>query len=467
MDFNKNKRVENKHQETKKAISNFGEVNFSYTKEEAILEASRCLSCIDAPCVSGCPLGNNIPSINKLIKEGEFDKAYLLANETNPLMGICGRVCQQENQCEKVCKRGKIPNSEPIAIGRLERFLYDFHQCGMNATIKNPIKNPFSIAIIGSGPAGLSCACKLSQDGFKVTIYEKENICGGLLVYGIPEFCLPHKIVFDEIETLKKRGVKFLANSKIGDNNKLDNIIQSHDYDAVFIAHGANKPRLMNIIGEYSFDVYNANEYLSYVNVPNDIKSSKEENIYHAKNVVIVGGGNVAIDCDRAALRLKANKVYNLYRRSEKEMPARKEEYQNAINEGIDFRFLTNPIEILLDENEHVKGVKCIKMKLGEADASGRSSPIPIEGSEFVIDCDLIIMALGSVAETNDIASKNGINIDKHGYYLVNEKTMETNKNNFYAGGDAVTGPTTVVQAIKAGLLAAKSIEEKLLKKTI
>ena len=456
--MNIKRRVEPQRQSSLEAVHNFDEVFKNYTKEEVVLEASRCLNCKNKPCVQGCPINNNIPLANLLAKNGDFKGAYETFLKTNQLSSVCGRVCQQELQCEKACTLGKIPNQEPVAIGRIERFLSDYFKAERDNL--NVVKNGKKVAIIGSGPAGITCASILAKNGFDVTIYEKDEKFGGLLTYGIPNFCLPNEVVFNEIDKLKSLGVQLVNNIKIETKKELDKLINEGNV-AIFIAHGANKPRMMNIEGEDSKYVISAAKYLRVINAQDECKDEFLGIISDAKNVVIVGGGNVAIDCDRAALRMGAEHVYNVYRRTEAEMPARKEEFLNAKSENVDFKFLTNPIKILLDDSKKVIGVDCIKMELGEPDSSGRRRPIEVPNSNFIIDCDLVVMALGSVSEADVISKENNLAINKYGFYEVNEETMETNIENVYAGGDCVTGPTTVVLAIKAGRTAANAIIEK------
>ena len=456
--MNIKRRVEPQRQSSLEAVHNFDEVFKNYTKEEVVLEASRCLNCKNKPCVQGCPINNNIPLANLLAKNGDFKGAYETFLKTNQLSSVCGRVCQQELQCEKACTLGKIPNQEPVAIGRIERFLSDYFKAERDNL--NVVKNGKKVAIIGSGPAGITCASILAKNGFDVTIYEKDEKFGGLLTYGIPNFCLPNEVVFNEIDKLKSLGVQLVNNTKIETKKELDKLINEGNV-AIFIAHGANKPRRMNIEGEDSKYVISAAKYLKVINAQDECKDEFLGIISDAKNVVIVGGGNVAIDCDRAALRMGAEHVYNVYRRTEAEMPARKEEFLNAKSENVDFKFLTNPTKILLDDSKKVIGVDCIKMELGEPDSSGRRRPIEVPNSNFIIDCDLVVMALGSVSEADVISKENNLAINKYGFYEVNEETMETNIENVYAGGDCVTGPTTVVLAIKAGRTAANAIIEK------
>ncbi len=456
--MNIKERVEPQRQSSKEAVHNFEEVYKNYTEEEVVLEASRCLNCKNKPCVQGCPINNNIPLANLLVKNGDFKGAYETFLKTNQLSSVCGRVCQQELQCEKACTLGKIPNQEPVAIGRIERFLADYFK---DERVKLEVKNNGKkVAIIGSGPAGITCASILAKNGFNVTIYEKDMKFGGLLTYGIPNFCLPNEVVFNEIDKLKSLGVKLVNNIKIETKKDFDKLIEEGNV-AIFIAHGANKPRRMNIEGEDSKYVISAAKYLKVINAQDECKDETLSIIRGSKKIVVVGGGNVAIDCDRAALRMGAEHVYNVYRRSEAEMPARKEEFLNAKSEDVDFKFLTNPTKILLDESGKVIGVECIKMELGEPDSSGRRRPIEVPNSNFVIDCDLVVMALGSVSEADIVSKENNLTINKYGFYEVNEETMETNIENIYAGGDCVTGPTTVVLAIKAGRTAANSIIKK------
>lgn len=454
----KNLSIKSKENDVSNLLYNFKEVFSTYLDSDAFNEASRCLSCINSPCKNGCPLNNDIVKINELIKLKKYEEAYEVLIETNPFPSICGRVCQQELQCEKACTLNKVKNSEAVAIGKLERFLGD--KFLDKQFLKTNLKLNKKVAIIGSGPAGLACAEKLITNGIDVTIFEKEKYFGGLLIYGIPEFCLPRIYVDSVINKLKLLGVNFINNTTIETKEDLNNLFFS-GFGAIFIAHGANVPRKMNIVGEDFKGVISATEYLKITNFKENFKKPAYEYIFDAKKVVIVGGGNVAIDCDRMALRLGASHVYNLYRRSESEMPARKEEFLNAKKENVDFRFLTNPIEIISENNDKVSSIKCLKMELGELDASGRRKPIPIKGSEFNIDCDLVVMALGSISNSYKMALENGIKINKYGYFMVEEDTMETNVKNIYAGGDCVTGPTTVALAIKAGLKVANAIINK------
>lgn len=454
----KNLSIKPKENDVSNLLYNFKEVFSTYLDSDAFNEASRCLSCINSPCKNGCPLNNDIVKINELIKHKKYEEAYEVLIETNPFPSICGRVCQQELQCEKACTLNKVKNSEAVAIGKLERFLGD--KFLDKQFLKTNLKLNKKVAIIGSGPAGLACAEKLITNGIDVTIFEKEKYFGGLLIYGIPEFCLPRIYVDSVINKLKLLGVNFINNTTIETKEDLNNLFFS-GFGAIFIAHGANVPRKMNIVGEDFKGVISAVEYLKITNFKENFKKPAYEYIFDAKKVVIVGGGNVAIDCDRMALRLGASHVYNLYRRSESEMPARKEEFLNAKKENVDFRFLTNPIEIISENNDKVSSIKCLKMELGELDASGRRKPIPIKGSEFNIDCDLVVMALGSISNSYKMALENGIKINKYGYFMVEEDTMETNVKNIYAGGDCVTGPTTVALAIKAGLKVANAIINK------
>ena len=454
----KNLSIKPKESDVSNLFYNFKEVFSTYLDSDAFNEASRCLSCINSPCKNGCPLNNDIVKINELIKLKKYEEAYEVLIETNPFPSICGRVCQQELQCEKACTLNKVKNSEAVAIGKLERFLGD--KFLDKQFLKTNLKLNKKVAIIGSGPAGLACAEKLITNGIDVTIFEKEKYFGGLLIYGIPEFCLPRIYVDSVINKLKLLGVNFINNTTIETKEDLNNLFFS-GFGAIFIAHGANVPRKMNIVGEDFKGVISATEYLKITNFKENFKKPAYEYIFDAKKVVIVGGGNVAIDCDRMALRLGASHVYNLYRRSESEMPARKEEFLNAKKENVDFRFLTNPIEIISENNDKVSSIKCLKMELGELDASGRRKPIPIKGSEFNIDCDLVVMALGSISNSYKMALENGIKINKYGYFMVEEDTMETNVKNIYAGGDCVTGPTTVALAIKAGLKVANAIINK------
>jgi len=444
------------------ALKNFDEIELGYSVDEVVNEANRCLNCKDKPCVKNCPIHNDIPNINMLVASMHFEEAYKLLKKTNCMPSICGRICQQENQCEGVCIRGLNKQNDPVAIGRIERFVADY--CYKNENLEEPKlnKRKEKVAVIGSGPAGLAFAYHLAILGYNITIFEKEKEIGGLLYYGIPSFCLPRSKIDFLVNNLEKLGVSFVLNCQIGKEKTLESLLNNDGYSSIFIANGANAPRKMGINGEDGIGVLDACDYLKAFNTSSKDKDGIDNFKYKAKNVIIVGGGNVAIDVDRVAIRLGAKSVVNVYRRSEKEMPARKEEFQLAKEEGIDFRFLTNPKEIILDKDKKVIGIKCIKMELGKPDESGRCSPIEILNSEFIIDCDLVIMALGSVSENHEINSDNKINLDKRGYYIVDKETYKTNLDKVYAGGDAVLGPSTVVEAVRTGQLAAIAVDKEL-----
>ena len=452
-------RIIPKKNDTKNLRFNFCEVYQNFEDNEAINEASRCLNCHNSPCLKGCVLNNNIPLINSLIKLGKYKEAYEVLIETNPFPSICGRVCQQELQCEKNCALNLLKNSETISIGRLERFLGDKFLNEEIKVDKSKI-NDIKVAIIGSGPSGLACAHSLIKEGFNVTIFEKEEQFGGLLTYGIPEFCLPRSNIQNIVDKLKNAGVVFKNNSKIETKEDFERLKEA-GFDVFFVACGANEPRKMSIEGEDLLGVLSGSQYLKITNSKKYLDDPKYKYISEAKNVLVIGGGNSAIDCDRMALRLGADRVINMYRRSEEEMPARKEEYINALNEDVKFIFLANPTKINGNEESRVISVDCIKMTLGELDNSNRRKPIPIEGSDFRIYCDLVIMALGSTSNNEEIAKNNALYIDKYGYFVVDKETMETSVENFYAGGDCVSGPDRVVSAIKDGLKVAKAISKK------
>lgn len=464
MENNLNKRVVMPRQTSKKAITNFYEVNLGYSKEEAVIEASRCLNCENHPCIDGCPLHIDIPLLNALIKDGRFLEAYKISEESNPLNGICGRVCQQEDQCEKACIKGKLIDSEPIAIGNLERFLFDYHMANSKEKATSVHPTTKKVAVIGSGPAGLSCAEKLVLKGYHVEIFEKKNIVGGLLKYGIPSFVLSRKVIDYKINYLSALGVIFHTNKPLDNTFNTEYLLNTLHFDAIFLANGASEPRKMEIKNEDAEGSYNSKVFLELNNV--EMEKMKEHlDILSAKHVVVVGGGNVAIDVDRIALRNGAIDVHNLYRRSEKEMPARKEEYLNAISEGIYFDFLRNPTEVVVDENNRVVGVLIQKMELGEPDSTGRRSPVPIQGENYVLPCDLLVFAIGSNSDCKFVEGCKGIQLNSKKLVSVDPVTLKTNLEHIYAGGDIVTGPYFVVNAVDQGNIAAKSIDEELSKK--
>ena len=437
---------------------NFKEVALGYTPEMAMEEATRCLNCKNKPGVSGCPVNVRIPEFIEKVAAGDFAAAYEIVASTNALPAISGRVCPQESQCEGVCVRGI--KGEPVAIGRLERFVADWYMANGIASPVAPPKNGKKVAIIGAGPAGLSCAGDLAKAGYDVTIFEAFHTAGGVLVYGIPEFRLPKSIVHKEIDNLRALGVKVMTNMVIGKVLSLDEVFEM-GFDAAFIGSGAGLPSFMGIEGEALIGVYSANEYLTRTNLMRAYDESYDTPIIKSKAVAVVGGGNVAMDAARCAQRLGAEKVYIVYRRSEEEMPARKEEVHHAKEEGIIFNLLTNPVKIIGDENGKVSGMECVRMELGEADASGRRRPVAIKDSNFVLDVDTVIMALGTSPNPLIRSTTHGIEANKHGCLVVDE-SMKTTRDGVYAGGDAVTGAATVILAMGAGKTAAASIREYL-----
>lgn len=448
-------------QEANVRNKNFSEVALGYTPEQAIDEAQRCLNCKHKPCVSGCPVHIDIPSFIAEVAKGNFEEAYQIILKDSSLPAVCGRVCPQESQCESKCVRGI--KGEPVAIGRLERFVADWHNANTQP-VKQEIKpNGHKVAIIGSGPSGLACAGDLARKGYDVTVFEALHLAGGVLVYGIPEFRLPKSIVQREIDNLKALGVKVELNTVIGKTITIDELKQEYGFESVFIGSGAGLPRFMKIPGENLSGVYSANEFLTRINLMKAYKEDSTTPIQKGKNVVVVGGGNVAMDAARCAKRLGAN-VYIVYRRTEAELPARKEEVEHAIEEGIIFKFLSNPIEVLDNGEGWVGGVKCQQMQVGEPDASGRRSTSPIEGSEFVIDADCVIMSIGTSPNPLIKDTTEGLQTQRWGGIIADENGL-TSREGVYAGGDAVTGAATVILAMGAGKTAAGAIDEYLTKK--
>lgn len=441
--------------------SNFKEVALGYTADMAVDEAKRCLGCKNMPCVSGCPVNIDIPGFIKKIAEGEFEEAYGVIAKSSSLPAVCGRVCPQETQCEGVCIRGK--KGEPVAIGRLERFAADFHNQNAAGSAEKPASNGKKVAVIGAGPAGLTCAGDLAKKGYEVTVFEALHLAGGVLVYGIPEFRLPKSIVQKEIDGLKDIGVKVETNMIVGKTITVDELFEE-GYKSVFIGSGAGLPRFMNIPGENLKGVYSANEFLTRVNLMKAYKPESDTPVKENKRVAVVGGGNVAMDAARCALRLGAEEVYIVYRRSESELPARAEEVEHAKEEGIVFKMLTNPVEILGDEDHFVKGIKCVSMELGEPDDSGRRRPVVIEGSEHTIDVDCVVMAIGTSPNPLIRNTTEGLDTNKHGCIVVKDDSGLTSREGVYAGGDAVTGAATVILAMGAGKSAAAAIDEYLSK---
>ena len=435
---------------------NFLEVALGYTEEQAVDEANRCLNCKNKPCVSGCPVSIDIPDFIEKIKERDFEGAYQIILRSSSLPAICGRVCPQETQCESKCVRGI--KGEPVAIGRLERFVADWHNKNCSSKVEKPDYNGKKCAIIGAGPSGLACASDLAKMGYKVTIFEALHLAGGVLVYGIPEFRLPKSIVQKEIDNLKELGVDIQTNVVIGKTVEIDELFEQ-GYEAVFVGSGAGLPRFMNIPGENLKGVYSANEFLTRVNLMKAYESDSETPIKHSKNVAIVGGGNVAMDAARSAKRLGAENVYIIYRRGEAEMPARKEEIEHAKEEGIIFKTLTNPTEIIGDEHKFVTGIKCVRMELGEPDSSGRKSPVVIENSEYILEIDCLIMAIGTSPNPLIRNTTEGLDTNKYGCFITDENGR-TSREGVFAGGDAVTGAATVILAMGAGKTAAKAMDE-------
>ena len=446
---------------------NFNEVALGYTKEMAMEEATRCLGCPKMPCKNGCPVQINIPDFITKVAEGDFEAAYQIINKTSSLPAVCGRVCPQENQCEKYCVRGV--KGEPVAIGRLERFVADWHNANATQPPKKPETNGHKVAIIGSGPAGLTCAGDLAKMGYEVTVFEALHKAGGVLVYGIPEFRLPKAIVQKEVDTLKQLGVEVCTNVVIGKTITIDELMGEMGFEAVFIGSGAGLPKFMNIPGENLQGVYSANEFLTRINLMKAYQEASTTPIKHSLKVAVVGGGNVAMDAARCAKRLGAE-VHIVYRRSMEELPARHEEVEHAEEEGIIFDTLCNPVEILGyhnpddkrdPKNGSVAGIRCIRMELGEPDEKGRRRPVEIAGSEFDMEMDCVIMALGTNPNPLIKATTKGLEVNKHGGIIVDENAL-TSREGVYAGGDAVTGAATVILAMGAGKQAAAAIDEYL-----
>lgn len=437
----------------------FDEVALGYSLDDALSEADRCLNCKAKPCVNGCPVGVDIPGFISKIKEQDFDEAYRIITESNSLPAVCGRVCPQETQCEGNCVRGK--KGEPVGIGRLERFVADYHLQKESDVVSDIVPNGYKVAVIGSGPAGLSCAGNLARKGYDVTIYEALHTPGGVLVYGIPEFRLPKRIVKEEINALIKLGVKIETNIVIGKTISIDELLDEFKYDALFIGSGAGLPKFMGIPGENLKGVFSANEILTRVNLMKAYLESSHTPVKESKNVVVVGGGNVAMDAARCAKRLGAENVYIVYRRSMEELPARKEEVHHAMEEGIIFKLLTNPVELIGDETGTVCKIKCVEMELGEPDSSGRRRPVVKENSEFVMDSDCVIMALGTSPNPLIKTTTKGLETEKWGGIITNEEGL-TSRKGVYAGGDAVTGAATVILAMGAGKKAANAIDKYL-----
>ncbi len=450
---------------------NFEEVALGYDRDTAIDEALRCLNCKNMPCVTGCPVNIHIPAFIEKIKEGDFEGAYQIIAQSSSLPAVCGRVCPQETQCEAKCVRGI--KGEPVGIGRLERFVADWHNTYCTDAPVAPASNGHRVAVVGSGPSGLTCAGDLAKKGYKVTVFEALHLAGGVLVYGIPEFRLPKAIVQKEVDTLRALGVDIETNVVIGKTITIDELF-ADGYEAVFVGSGAGLPRFMGIPGESLKGVYSANEFLTRSNLMKAYRTDSDTPILRAKRVAVVGGGNVAMDAARTALRLGAEHVYIVYRRSMDELPARLEEVEHAMEEGIEFRLLNNPTKILGYNNPDdprdpkngcVIGMECIRMELGEPDEKGRRRPVEIPGSEFTMDVDAVIMSIGTSPNPLIKSTTDGLAVNRHGGIIVEEETGATTKTGVYAGGDAVTGAATVILAMGAGKTAAKAIDEYLMGK--
>lgn len=454
------KNVPVREQEAKVRAANFEEVCLGYNKEEAMEEAARCINCKNAQCIKGCPVSINIPGFIEKVKEGDVEGAYQVISEASALPAVCGRVCPQESQCEGKCIRGI--KGEPVSIGKLERFVADWAgENGMKPQGAEK-KNGKKVAVIGSGPAGLTCAGDLAKMGYEVTIFEALHEPGGVLVYGIPEFRLPkEKVVAKEIENVKSLGVTIETNVVVGKSVTIDELLGEEGFDAVFIGSGAGLPKFMGIPGEQANGVFSANEYLTRSNLMKAFDETSNTPIMRGKKVAVVGGGNVAMDAARTALRLGAE-VHIVYRRSEEELPARVEEVHHAKEEGIIFDLLTNPVEVLEDEKGWVCGIRCIRMELGEPDESGRRRPVEVPGSEFVIDVDTVIMSLGTSPNPLISSTTEGLEVNKWKCIVADEEFGKTSKEGVYAGGDAVTGAATVILAMGAGRAGAKGIDEYL-----
>ena len=452
------KKVPVREQAPKVRATNFEEVCLGYNKEEAMEEANRCLGCKKAKCMEGCPVSINIPGFVHEVKEGNFEKAYQIIGESSALPAVCGRVCPQETQCEGKCIRGL--KGEAVSIGKLERFVADWAKENGIKPVPAAQKNGHKVAVIGSGPSGLTCAGDLAKMGYDVTIFEALHKAGGVLVYGIPEFRLPKdKVVAAEVENVKSLGVKIETNVIIGKSVTIDELLKDEGFEAVFIGSGAGLPMFMGIPGEQANGVFSANEYLTRNNLMKAFREDYDTPIAHGKKVAVVGGGIVAMDAARTALRLGAE-VHIIYRRSEAELPARKEEVHHAKEEGVQFDLLCNPVEILTDDKDWVTGIKCIRMELGEPDASGRRRPVEIPGSEFTIDVDTVIMSLGTSPNPLISSTTIGLDVNKRKCIIADEEFGKTSKEGVYAGGDAVTGAATVILAMGAGKAGARGIDE-------
>ncbi len=452
-------------QDARVRAKNFDEVALGYSEETALKEAARCLNCKTMPCVDGCPVKIHIPAFIEKVREGDFEAAYGIISKASSLPAVCGRVCPQETQCESKCVRGI--KGESVGIGRLERFVADWHNAHDAGNIKKPESNGHRVAVVGSGPSGLTCAGDLAKKGYEVTVFEALHLAGGVLVYGIPEFRLPKKIVGKEIDTLKALGVKIETNVVIGRTVTVDELLEQ-GFEAVFIGSGAGLPRFMGIGGESLNGVYSANEFLTRSNLMKAYSENASTPIMRAKRVAVVGGGNVAMDAARTALRLGAEKVYVIYRRSLEELPARREEVEHAQEEGVEFRLLNNPVRIIgnTDKNDpqygFVKQIECVRMELGEPDESGRRRPVEVAGSNFTLDVDAVIISIGTSPNPLIKDTTDGLEINRHGGIIVEENGL-TSREHVYAGGDAVTGAATVILAMGAGKTAAAAIDEHIM----
>ena len=435
-------------------ITNFDEVALGYTEAMAREEAERCLHCRHRPCVNGCPVNVNIPEFIEKVKEGEYEDAYQIIALTSSLPAVCGRVCPQESQCEKYCVRGI--KAQPVGIGRLERFVADWHRENSVEHAERPASNGRKVAVVGAGPAGLTAAGDLARRGYDVTIFEALHVAGGVLMYGIPEFRLPKAIVQKEIETLKDLGVEIVTNFVVGRSDTIDALMEQ-GFEAVFVGSGAGLPNFMGLPGENLKGVYSANEFLTRINLMKAYREGSPTTVQHPKKTVVVGGGNVAMDAARCARRL-GSEVHIVYRRSLEELPARKEEVEHAMEEGIIFDLLCNPVEVLGTEDGWIRAVKCVRMELGEPDASGRRRPVVIPGSEFVIDADCMIMAIGTSPNPLIRSTTKGLDVNRRGCLVVDEHE-QTSREGVYAGGDAVTGAATVISAMGAGKKAAAAMD--------
>ncbi len=450
------KKNEMPSQDAKVRATNYDEVALGYTEKAALDEAARCLNCKNMPCVSGCPVNIEIPHFIKKITENDYEGAYKIISNSSSLAAVCGRVCPQESQCESKCVRGI--KGEPVGIGRLERFVADYHNEHNCGEVVLPEKNGHKVAVIGSGPSGLTCAGDLAKLGYDVTVFEALHTAGGVLVYGIPEFRLPKAIVAKEIENLKALGVKIETNIIIGKTITVDELLED-GFESVYIGTGAGLPNFMNIPGENLSGVYSANEFLTRINLMKAYKENSATPIMRAKNVAVVGGGNVAMDAARCAKRLGADNVYIVYRRGESELPARAEEVEHAKEEGIDFRLLSNPVSVEPDENGNAARLVCQKMELGEPDASGRRRPVPVEGADFVLEADCVIIAIGTSPNPLIKSTTDGLEVSKRGGIVTDDDGL-TSREGIYAGGDAVTGSATVILAMGAGKKAAAAIDK-------